>query len=108
MDDAGRLVGYVFHCPGCGHGHIFYVAHYGAAAELKSTWEFNGDLDRPTFSPSLLNTCPDHPDSAQRRCHLHVVDGEIRFAADCAHALRNRVVVMADRGDPEHAGERSP
>jgi Family of unknown function (DUF6527) len=35
---------YMFHCPGCGRGHGYHVPH----------WDFNGDLEKPTFTPSLL------------------------------------------------------
>lgn len=77
-DDAGEIVGYVFHCPGCEHGHIFYVR--GSVA-----WSFNGNVDRPTFQPSLLNTCANHPDPKQRRCHLYLTDSRLTFLADCSH-----------------------
>ena len=91
VDGGGAVVGYVFHCPGCGHGHIFYTSG-------PVTWSFNDDLERPTFSPSLLNTCDNHPDPKQRRCHLHVTDGAIAFCTDCSHDYAGKTVEMPDRG----------
>jgi len=92
--DDGTIVGYVFHCPGCEHGHIYYTSG-------PVTWFFNGDLERPTFTPSLLNTCENHPDPKQRRCHLHVTNGEIVFCTDCSHAYAGKTVPMPDRGPGE-------
>ena len=89
-DDTGAIVGYVFHCPGCEHGHIYYVT--GPVA-----WSFNGDVDNPTFEPSLLNTCEPHPDPKKRRCHLYVRNGRIEFCADCAHDWAGKSYEMPDR-----------
>jgi len=56
MDDSGQIVGYVFHCPGCEHGHIYYTKKWQTKNGPTPTWEFNGNLDSPSFTPSLLNT----------------------------------------------------
>jgi hypothetical protein len=85
--DAGNLVGYGFYCPGCDHGHVFYTSG-------TLTWEFNGDLDKPTFKPSLLNTCEPHPDPKQRRCHLVLTDGIIHYCGDCTHDLKGQSVPL--------------
>ncbi|MDQ9986139.1 DUF6527 family protein, partial [Acinetobacter baumannii] len=55
---------YMFKCPGCKYLHPFHVkegTHHNG-----STWDFNGDIDKPTFTPSLLVN-DHHPAS---RCHL--------------------------------------
>jgi Family of unknown function (DUF6527) len=90
-DDADRVLGYSFSCKGCDCGHVFYVR--GALV-----WEFNGDMDRPTFTPSLLNTCPNHPDPALRRCHLQLTKGQLHYYSDCSHALAGQVVALVDHG----------
>ena len=41
---------YRFHCLGCNGGHSFDCRTDGG----RPSWIFDGDLDRPTFSPSLL------------------------------------------------------
>lgn len=45
-------------CPGCDHLHPFTIeappGPTGERLNSGTTWEWNGDLDRPTFSPSLL------------------------------------------------------
>ena len=96
-DDAGAIVGYVFHCPGCDHGHIYYTKSFQTKNGPTATWDFNGDLENPTFTPSLLNTCDDHPDPKQRRCHLNVTAGMIQFHGDCAHDLAGRLVDLDTR-----------
>ena len=73
---------YVFHCPGCGFGHPFNVPR----------WEWNGSLDRPTFSPSLLVD----KDNPEGRCHSFVRDGKIEFLSDCFHSLAGQTVELPD------------
>ena len=73
---------YVFHCPGCGYGHGFHVPR----------WTWNGSLEAPTFSPSLL--C--NPDSPSLRCHSFVTDGKIQFLDDCFHALAGQTVELSE------------
>lgn len=74
---------YYFYCPGCKCSHVF-----------DSRWTFNGDLERPTFSPSLL--C--NQNDSERRCHLFVREGKIEFLGDCAHHLAGQTVEMVDEG----------
>jgi hypothetical protein len=81
----GKL--YSFHCPGCGYGHTFEVGAPGGKG-----WTWNGSLDRPTFTPSLL--C--NKDYPQSRCHSFVTDGRIRFLDDCFHALAGQTVDLPD------------
>lgn len=82
---------YLFHCPGCGHSHPFEVN----CAERGWTW--NGSMDRPTFTPSLL--C--NPNSPEFRCHSFVTDGRIQFLSDCFHALAGQTVDIPDWDEGE-------
>jgi hypothetical protein len=70
----------IFECPGCGYGHPF---------DLKR-WEWNGRMDKPTFSPSLLILPPG------KRCHSFVRDGQIQFLNDSAHALAGKTVELPE------------
>jgi hypothetical protein len=89
VKEDGVIRGYVFHCPGCEHGHIFNVT--GAL-----TWSFNGNLESPTFQPSLLNTCPNHPEPKNRRCHLNLTAGRVFFHNDCAHSYAGKNYDLPD------------
>lgn len=51
---------------------------------------FNGDLQKPTLSPSLL--CR----GATLVCHSYVKDGMIQYLGDCTHPLANQTVDLMD------------
>lgn len=78
---------YWFFCPGCRTGHAFTVRTDGK----RPSWTFDGDMERPTFSPSLL--CPD------LRCHLFLRGGVLQFLPDCSHALAGQSVPLPDIPD---------
>lgn len=63
----------------------------------KPIWSWNNNVDKPTFSPSLLVNASD-PGS---RCHLFLVDGKIQFLGDCFHELKSTTVDMVDIPEPE-------
>lgn len=85
----GVLLGWAFQCPGCEHTHVFWV-------NGQVTWSFDGNEECPTFSPSLLNTAPDHVDPKQRRCHLFVTAGKISYCEDCTHDLAGKTVDLPE------------
>lgn len=77
-------------------------------------WDFNGDMDKPTFSPSLLvnfdnwdppvnpeNLAQWHENPWQQKrvkhvCHSYVRDGVWQFLDDCTHELAGQNVPMLD------------
>lgn len=95
-----------FYCPGCGHNHHYTTKNLGMGHPI---WVFNGDVESPTFTPSLLNKWgrdadPEwkEPEGAQPShkwsgtCHLYVTNGQIRYLTDCTHHLAGQVVDMKD------------
>lgn len=109
--------GLMFWCPGCNEAHM--ISH-GAGNGPRWTW--NGDAEKPTFSPSVLvrsghfvpghenGACwctyngtynvehPDDPDPFKCGvCHSFVTDGQIQFLGDCTHQLASQTVPL-----PEH------
>lgn len=72
---------YIFECPGCGCLHFF-----------DASWTFNGDLEKPTVSPSILV----FPSEPAKRCHSFVRDGMIQFLDDCHHELKGQTVEIPD------------
>lgn len=105
----GGRVGFM--CPGCKEMHQVRVE-----GEARPLWGFNGDYDRPTFTPSVLvtGTYAEPPVTAEnldewrrhpwpqtkveRVCHSFVTDGHIRFLDDCTHARRGDVVRLTCEG----------
>jgi hypothetical protein len=86
MDDRSRANGYdgyMVWCPGCECAHVFYTVN----APGKPTWKFNGNVEKPTFEPSMLVTWQEGEERKQHVCHSFVRDGQIQFLADCTHKL---------------------
>lgn len=105
---------YMFECPGCGDYHLLNVEKPNG---LGARWQFNGDLERPTFSPSLLvrsghyasdhkgDRCwctynaenPDNPAPCSCYvCHSFIRDGRIEFLNDCTHPLAGQTVDLPE------------
>lgn len=85
-------------CPGCNSGHEIDTEEPNASG---AKWSFNGDHDRPTFSPSINirwgNKVPGHESFTRGgACHYFVTDGQIVFCADSTHAFAGQTVVLPD------------
>lgn len=72
-------------------------------------WSFDGNVEKPTFNPSIRISYngPDadaQRDSGRRApsacCHYHLHAGELRFCGDCTHALSGKTVPLPPL--PEH------
>lgn len=107
----GKLFGYMIWCEGCGCGHAFYTE---APEGIGGKWKFNGNIESPTFTPSMLVTsghyitghtgrcwCDVQREEPERkngfeciRCHSFVTDGKIQYLADCTHKLANQTVPL--------------
>lgn len=94
-----------FWCEGCETHH----------AIDPTKWTFNGDVDRPTFSPSVLvrhtkltregeamiergDRPPDGSDrypSVDYVCHSFVTEGRIQYLGDSTHALAGQTIDLA-------------
>lgn len=100
----------IWHCPGCGGGH-------GVPVRGDKAWGWNGSLDSPTLTPSVLlrsghfnpdrpsDQCwctynRDHPDVPApfvcSVCHIFIRDGQIQFLGDCTHALAGKTVPIPE------------
>ena len=78
---------YLFWCPGCDTAH-----------GPNDTWQFNGDVDKPTLSPSVLvNQGRRNPGS--HVCHSFVRDGQIQFLSDCTHDMAGQTIELPDWPD---------
>lgn len=97
-------------CPGC-------KTYHSVSVEGSHAWGWNGDVDRPTFTPSVLvrsghyvpgsiqDSCwctynAEHPEKSERFkcgvCHSFVTDGNIQFLNDCTHELAGQTVPLPD------------
>ena len=82
-------------CPACGFEHQFRVDldGHGKWKEDQGIWNFNGNYDCPTFSPSMLSnenmTYEHHP-----ICHSFLENGNWRFLSDSTHKMAGQIVPM--------------
>jgi hypothetical protein len=121
MSGAFTLYGHKFICPGCDHPVVLPTSKEATG----HAWGFNGDLDAPVFTPSVLQkwscwsperrkladlfkeehgrwpTREELPDDEHHVCHSFVgcngaAPGQIIFLPDSTHKLSGQVVDLPD------------
>lgn len=107
--EGGRLA---YWCQGCNSAHQVSVAGPGAV------WGWNGNVEAPTFTPSVLVTSghfvsshkpgdkcwctyaaehPGRPVSFRcQRCHTFIRGGMVEFLGDCSHAYAGKTEPLPD------------
>lgn len=83
---------YIFFCPGCKNYHGVWVTRKHPTNLSK--WSFNGDLDKPTITPSIVVKAAQYGKFV--RCHSFVTEGKIKFLNDCTHELAGQTVDLKD------------
>ena len=82
-----------FCCPGCGCHHRIPTRPIPAdRGGNHPKWTFNGDLDRPTLSPSIKATM--RMGDKTLVCHSFVREGRIQFCGDSTHRLAGQTVEL--------------
>lgn len=100
-------------CQGCRGIH-------GVVIEGPGAWGFNGDFERPTFTPSVLTTgalyelTADGTDRDMTKpirhpgpggeikhliCHTFVKDGMVQFLGDCGHEFAGQTLPLPELPD---------
>lgn len=83
-------------CPGCDHlKAIPMPAEDGTLPKDRPHWDWNGDLERPTLAPSILQ----YESGSMPRCHSFLRDGRWEFLGDCTHKLAGQTVDMVPLPD---------
>lgn len=75
-DAAGQ--GWYHWCPACQMRH-----------RLPDQWKFDGNLERPTFTPSFK-----HSFGKGRVCHYILTKGQLHYCSDCTHNMAGQVVPL--------------
>lgn len=107
-DRGSGCADFIFWCPACNCGHgIWTTVPNGTTGAV---WQFNGDMERPSFTPSLLITrhlwdppvTPENQEEWNRNpwpqkevkhiCHLFLTDGKIHYCSDSTHEMAGKVV----------------
>lgn len=73
-------------CPGCDQLHGPEVVNPA------KRWQWDGNLEAPTLSPSILT-------HGTQRCHSFLKAGQWQFLVDCEHALAGKTVPMVPLPD---------
>ncbi len=101
--------GYGHWCPGCGEMHTIF-----------DHWTFNGNVDLPTFSPSVKITGVRNVDDERGEwtgewvrdangkpvphcCHYFLTDGQLQFCGDSTHPLAGQTVPLPPL--PDHLSD---
>lgn len=96
IDDHGTTYqALMFVCPGCdkdGRGGLHMLAVNSNTK--KPSWDFNGNLEKPTLSPSILTRF--ETTSGLFICHSFLRDGVFEFLNDCTHHLAGQHVEIPD------------
>lgn len=80
--------GYAHWCPGCEE------MHYISASDPQSKrpqWSFNGDIENPTFSPSMKLS-----KKGVVHCHYFLRDGKLQFLRDCTHDFAGKTIPLPE------------
>jgi len=83
---------YTFFCPGCKKYHGVWTTNRN---DNQAIWQFNGDINKPTVSPSLLVRFS-YSDGSSAICHSFIREGKIEFLSDCTHELANQTIELPE------------
>lgn len=103
--DDGELI-YLFYCPGCKHPHFARtVPSTTKPPEDNHVWSFNGNFEKPTFSPSInVRYAPEE----KTTCHFFIVDGTIQYCGDCTHQYSGQTIPMISWEDWRMMSDQIP
>ncbi len=101
VDDNGTIYNALeFVCPGCiaggpdGYDGVHMLPVNVPYDIGKPAWEWDGNLDAPTLSPSILTHASVNGKYPQ--CHSFLKNGVFEFLSDCSHPLANQKVAIPD------------
>lgn len=90
--------GFSHWCPGCERMHIIYT-------DKPHGWDFNNNLDYPTFNPSV-RVSYNGPDADTYRkdgrrapsavCHYFLHEGLLKYCSDSTHRLKGQTIPLAE------------
>lgn len=95
----------MFLCPACGKlkdqgnrahpYHLLPVVRRGETPVVNPSWDWNGDLVKPTLSPSIRAVGVCYPGD----CHFFMRDGYLEFCGDSGHDMKGQKVKMEPVGE---------
>jgi hypothetical protein len=122
---------YYFWCPGCEELHSFITQRSDSFRPSGPLWDFDGNMECPTFSPSLIMWCGHYADLRHGRptdscwctynekliaegkepsrfkcsiCHLFLKSGMLQFLPDSTHHLAGKTIPLPDLPEEHRDG----
>lgn len=100
-EDGYSSGGYAHYCPACQEMHAFAV---DKPFRNGAQWTFDGNLDAPTFSPSMNIRTGPRPTVPVGRldagkidvCHYFLKAGRLQYLGDCTHAMSGQTVPLPE------------
>lgn len=83
--------GFMYFCCPCGFYHSVTISP--AKSSNGASWTWNGSLDKPTFSPSIVVKV-EFENRPSLVCHHYVKNGQIQYLSDCTHTLAGQTIDM--------------
>lgn len=84
--------GLMYWCQGCEKVHVIY---HGQGSGPR--WGYNGNPDKPTFTPSVRVSWNDA--GVPGCCHTFITDGMVHFLNDCTHQFVGQTLPLPNLPD---------
>lgn len=84
---------YIFYCIGC---RCYHGIRTTTLNNNTCVWGFNGDVDNPTITPSILVRHCCQEDKSDIICHSFITDGKIEYLGDCTHSYAGKTVDLLE------------
>ncbi len=85
-------------CPACNEMHDYAVEK---PFKNGAQWSFNGNLDSPSFNPSMNYSVGPMSNGNIYRCHYFVTAGRIIYQLDSTHSMSGQTVDLPDIPESE-------
>lgn len=81
----------VYYCPGCKYEHSVPV---NTTQHVKGSWLWNGDVDKPTLTPSVRHYYTKPKGGEVTTCHYHLREGVLDYCGDSQHVLKGQKIAL--------------
>jgi len=88
-----------YKCPACG----WHDLPVKVIVKENRSWEWNGDLEKPTITPSVRHFHNGMPAEGIKPfcCHYYIRNGVFEFLPDCTHDKAGQTIPMTPYTDAE-------
>lgn len=84
---------FMHYCPGCQGLHLINTQRKN---DKNAQWSFDGNMEHPTFAPSINIDWTPSPSGKKKICHYFIDNGRINYCGDSTHALKGQSVELPE------------